>query len=120
MRLLTHDDILRQLDHPFFRLISETAEELHLDCYVIGGWVRDLYLERPSSDIDIVVVDETKETKRPGIAIAEALRHKLGKKAHIAIYKNFGTAQLKHKSLEIEFVGARNESYDRNSRKPVT
>ena len=120
MRILSHDDILRQLDHPFFRLISETAEELGLDCYVIGGWVRDLYLERPSSDIDIVVVDETKQTKRPGIAIAEALRHKLGKKAHIAIYKNFGTAQLKHKQLEIEFVGARKESYDRNSRKPVT
>ena len=120
MRILSHDDILRQLDHPFFRLISETAEELGLDCYVIGGWVRDLYLERPSSDIDIVVVDETKQTKRPGIAIAEALRHKLGKKAHIAIYKNFGTAQLKHKQLEIEFVGARKESYDRNSRKPMT
>ena len=120
MKILTHDDILKQLDHPFFRLISDTAEELKLDCYVIGGWVRDLYLERPSSDIDIVVVDETKQTKRPGIALAESLRHKLGKKAHIAIYKNFGTAQLKHKSLEIEFVGARKESYDRNSRKPVT
>ncbi|MBQ2340838.1 MAG: tRNA nucleotidyltransferase, partial [Bacteroidaceae bacterium] len=84
MKILTHDDILKQLDHPFFRLISDTAEELKLDCYVIGGWVRDLYLERPSSDIDIVVVDETKQTKRPGIALAESLRHKLGKKAHIA------------------------------------
>ncbi|MBR0045748.1 MAG: HD domain-containing protein [Bacteroidaceae bacterium] len=120
MKLLTQEDIFKQLDHPFFHLISETAEELALECYVIGGWVRDLYLERPSSDIDIVVVDPKGETKRPGIAIAEALRHKLGKKAHIAIYKNFGTAQLKHKSLEIEFVGARKESYDRNSRKPVT
>ncbi len=120
MKILTHDDILRQIDHPFFHLISDTAEELGLECYVIGGWVRDLYLERPSSDIDIVVVDPTQQTKRPGIAIAEALRHKLGKKAHIAIFKNFGTAQLKHKSLEIEFVGARKESYDRNSRKPVT
>ena len=120
MKILTHDDILRQIDHPFFHLISDTAEELGLECYVIGGWVRDLYLERSSSDIDIVVVDPTQQTKRPGIAIAEALRHKLGKKAHIAIFKNFGTAQLKHKSLEIEFVGARKESYDRNSRKPVT
>ncbi len=120
MKILTHEEILSKIDHPFFRLISDTAEELGLECYVIGGWVRDLYLERPSSDIDIVVVDETKQTKRPGIAIAEALRHKLGKKAHIAIYRNFGTAQLKHKSLEIEFVGARKESYDRNSRKPVT
>ena len=120
MKLLTHEDILRELDHPFFRLISDTADGLGLECYVIGGWVRDLYLERPSSDIDIVVVDPAKKIERPGIAIAEALRTKLGKKVHIAIYKNFGTAQLKHKQLEIEFVGARKESYDRNSRKPVT
>ena len=120
MKLLTHEDILQQLDHPFFHLISDTADELGLECYVIGGWVRDLYLERPSSDIDIVVVDQSKQIERPGIAIAEALRRKLGKKVHIAIYKNFGTAQLKHKQLEIEFVGARKESYDRNSRKPVT
>ncbi|MBQ2298799.1 MAG: HD domain-containing protein, partial [Bacteroidaceae bacterium] len=98
----------------------DTAEELGLDCFVIGGWVRDLYLERPSSDIDIVVVDQKKQVERPGIAIAEALRKRLGKKVHIAIYKNFGTAQLKHKNLEIEFVGARKESYDRNSRKPIT
>ena len=120
MKTLTHEDILTQLDHPFFHLISDTAEELGLECYIIGGWVRDLYLERPSSDIDIVVVDQKKQVERPGIAIAEKLRNKLGKKVHIAIYKNFGTAQLKHKSLEIEFVGARKESYDRNSRKPVT
>ncbi|MBQ6965656.1 MAG: HD domain-containing protein [Bacteroidaceae bacterium] len=120
MKLLTHEDILQQLDHPFFRLISETAEELGLECYVIGGWVRDLYLERPSSDIDIVVADPKKQVERPGIAIAEALKSKIGKKVHIAIYKNFGTAQLKHKQLEIEFVGARKESYNRNSRKPVT
>ncbi|NLV53786.1 MAG: HD domain-containing protein [Bacteroidales bacterium] len=120
MKLLTHEEILTHLDHPFFRLISDTAEELGLECYVIGGWVRDLYLERPSNDIDIVVVDHAKKTERPGIAIAEALRKRLGKKAHIAIYRNFGTAQLKHKQIEIEFVGARKESYDRNSRKPVT
>lgn len=120
MKLLTHKDILQKLDHPFFRLISETADGLGLECYVIGGWVRDLFLERPSSDIDIVVVDPLKKIQRPGIAIAEALRNKLGRKVHIAIYKNFGTAQLKHRHLEIEFVGARKESYDRNSRKPVT
>lgn len=120
MKILTHEEILTQLDHPFFHLISDTADELGLECYIIGGWVRDLYLERPSSDIDIVVVDQKKQVERPGIAIAEKLRKKLGKKVHIAIYKNFGTAQLKHKSLEIEFVGARKESYDRNSRKPVT
>ena len=120
MKILTHENILAKLDHPFFHLISDTAEELGLDCFVIGGWVRDLYLERPSSDIDIVVIDPKKQIERPGIAIAEALRKRLGKKAYIAIYKNFGTAQLKHKNLEIEFVGARKESYDRNSRKPIT
>ena len=120
MKQLTHEDILKQLDHPFFRLISDTAEELGLECYVIGGWVRDLYLERPSNDIDIVVIDQKKKTERPGIAIAEVLRSKIGKKVNIAIFRNFGTAQLKHKGIEIEFVGARKESYDRNSRKPVT
>ena len=120
MKRLTQEDILRQLDHPFFRLISDTAEELGLECYVIGGWVRDLFLERPSNDIDIVVIDQSKKIERPGIAIAEALRGKIGKKVNIAIFRNFGTAQLKHKGLEIEFVGARKESYDRNSRKPVT
>ena len=120
MKRLTQKDILRHLDHPFFRLISDTAEALGLECYVIGGWVRDLFLERPSSDIDIVVVDQSRRIERPGIAIAEALRERLGKKVNIAIFRNFGTAQLKHKGLEIEFVGARKESYDRNSRKPVT
>lgn len=120
MRKLTHEDILKELDHAFFKLISETADELGLECYVIGGWVRDLFLERPSNDIDIVVVDQQKKTERPGIAIAEALKKKIGRRAHIAIFRNFGTAQLKHKDLEIEFVGARKESYDRNSRKPIT
>lgn len=120
MRKLTHEDILKELNHHFFRLISETADELGLECYVIGGWVRDLFLERPSNDIDVVVVDQKKLTERPGIAIAEALRKKLGRRAHISIFRNFGTAQLKHKDLEIEFVGARKESYDRNSRKPIT
>ena len=71
------------------------------------GWVRDLYLERPSNDIDIVVIDPERRIERPGIAIAETLKGKIGKKVHIAIYRNFGTAQLKHKNLEIEFVGAR-------------
>lgn len=120
MKILSHEEIVNKIDHPFFHLISDTAEELGLDCYVIGGWVRDLFLERASSDIDIVVVDPQRRVERPGIAIAEALSKKLGKKIHIAIFKNFGTAQLKHRQLEIEFVGARKESYDRNSRKPVT
>ena len=117
---LTHENILQKLDHKFFHLISDTADELQLECYVIGGWVRDLFLQRPSKDIDIVVVDEKKKIERPGIAIAEALKKKIGQRAHIAVYRNFGTAQLKHKNIEIEFVGARKESCDRNSRKPIT
>ncbi len=130
MKKLTNEDISNALDHPVFRLIGDTADELDLECYVIGGWVRDLFLQRPSKDIDIVVAfkDASKRQQqdndktsgsRPGIMLAEALKKKL-KKANIAIYKNFGTAQLKSKGVEIEFVGARKESYDRNSRKPVT
>lgn len=117
MKQLTDTDIKNALAHPIFKLISETADELNLECYVIGGWVRDLFLERPSKDIDVVVVGGGIE--RPGIVIAEALKSKLGR-AHIAIYRNFGTAQLKYKNMEVEFVGARRESYDRNSRKPIT
>lgn len=117
MKHFTNDELLRALDHPVFRLIGDTADGLGLDCYVIGGWVRDLFLQRKSKDIDIVVVGHGVE--RPGIVLAEELKKKLSK-AHIAIYRNFGTAQLKHKDIEIEFVGARRESYDRNSRKPIT
>jgi poly(A) polymerase len=117
MRQLTHDDIVAALDHPVFHLIGETADSMGLRCYVIGGWVRDLFLGRPSKDIDCVVVGGGVE--RPGIVLAEALKQQLGK-AHIAIYRNFGTAQLRWRQMEVEFVGARRESYDRNSRKPVT
>lgn len=117
MKQLSYEDILNALSHPIFKLIGETADELGLECYVIGGWVRDLFLQRPSKDIDVVVVGGGIE--RPGIVIAEALKKKLGR-AHIAIYRNFGTAQLKYKNMEVEFVGARRESYDRNSRKPIT
>lgn len=123
MRRLSHQDILNALSHPMFHIIGETADELNLECYVIGGWVRDLFLGRASKDIDIVVAaprGDGAPVERPGIVMAEAMQRKLGKRAHIAIYRNFGTAQLKHKSIEIEFVGARRESYDRNSRKPIT
>lgn len=120
MKILSHEDILKHLEHPFFHLISDAADTLGVECYIIGGWVRDLFLGRPSSDIDIVVVDSTKHTERPGIALAEAVKQRIGKKVHLSVFRNFGTAQLKHKHLEIEFVGARRESYDRGSRKPVT
>ena len=119
MKKLTKEELRQAVSNTIFKLISETAEELNLECYVIGGWVRDLYLERPSNDIDVVVVDEEKRTERPGIAIAQALGKKLGKKAHVSIFKNFGTAQVKYHDLELEFVGARKESYTRDSRKPI-
>ncbi|MDD3195618.1 MAG: HD domain-containing protein [Paludibacter sp.] len=100
------------LELPIFRLISELADEINKECYVIGGFVRDLYLQRPSKDIDIVVVGS-------GIELAGQVAARLGKKANLAVFKNFGTAQIKYKDLEIEFVGARKESYLRNSRKPI-
>ncbi|MBQ9363218.1 MAG: HD domain-containing protein [Bacteroidaceae bacterium] len=117
MKHLTQEEIQKALSHPIFKLISETADQLNMECYVIGGWVRDLFLQRPSKDIDVVVVGGGIE--RPGIVIAEALKNKLGK-ANISIFQNFGTAQLKYHHMEVEFVGARRESYDRNSRKPIT
>lgn len=111
MRHLSNADLANLLDRDIFRMISEAADSLRLECYVVGGYVRDLFLERPSNDIDIVVVGS-------GILLAETLRDMLGKKAHVALFRNFGTAQLKYKDLEVEFVGARKESYSHDSRKP--
>lgn len=95
-----------------FSLISQTADELGLECYAVGGYVRDIFLNRPSKDIDIVVVGS-------GIEIAEAFGKKLGKGARVSVFKNFGTAQVKYHDTEVEFVGARRESYSHDSRKPV-
>lgn len=95
-----------------FSLISETADELGLECYVVGGYVRDIFLNRPSKDIDVVVVGS-------GIEMAQAFGKKLGRGAHVSVFKNFGTAQVKFKDTEVEFVGARKESYSHDSRKPI-
>ena len=95
-----------------FTLISETADELGLECYVVGGYVRDIFLKRPSKDIDVVVVGS-------GIEIAQALGKRLGKGANVSVFKNFGTAQVKYRDTEVEFVGARKESYSHDSRKPI-
>ena len=155
MKLLTDEELRLALDTKLFHLIGDTADELGLECYVIGGYVRDLFLERPSNDIDVVVVkkgeageqecrseDERLQERGPiGCMMAEAVKRKLGKGAHLSVFKNFGTAQIKvgtspapsqggeYKSsplggdergvLEIEFVGARRESYSHDSRKPV-
>jgi poly(A) polymerase len=99
------------LNHKIFPIISEIVTENNLQCFVIGGYVRDLLLHRPSKDIDIVVVGS-------GIDLAKALAKRTGRKGRITVYRNFGTAMLQYDDLEIEFVGARKESYQANSRKP--
>lgn len=112
MRHLSTSELKTLLDTPLFRQIGNAADKLGMECYVVGGYVRDLFLERPSKDIDCLVVGS-------GIAVAEELGRQLGKGAHISVFRNFGTAQLKYHKQEIEFVGARRESYSRNSRKPI-
>ena len=98
------------LDHKIFSIVSETAAELGVRAFVIGGFVRDCFLGRPSKDIDIVV-------EGSGIALAEAVAAKV--RSNVSVFRNFGTAMLRYKGIEVEFVGARKESYNRNSRKPV-
>ena len=131
MKLYSDEELAKILDQAVFRLISEAADRLGLECYVVGGYVRDIFLERPSNDIDVVVVGS-------GIAVAEELKRMLGRKAHLSVFKNFGTAQVKvyngnvnlnlndndkhnekKEEIEVEFVGARRESYQRDSRKPI-
>ena len=134
MKLYSDQALAKILDKEVFHLIGDTADELGVECYVVGGYVRDIFLERRSNDIDVVVVGS-------GIAVAEALKKRLGKRAHLSVFRNFGTAQVKvpsnlpqkgeadgvanllpdeaEKELEIEFVGARKESYSHDSRKPV-
>ncbi len=128
MKLLTDKDIIKAIDSPVFHLVSETADSLGLECYVIGGYVRDLFLERESNDIDIVVTSHktddglqwtNEDNIRNSILIAETLKAKIGRKAKLSVFKNFGTAQLKYQNMELEFVGARKESYSHDSRKPI-
>ena len=109
---IEQEDIERHLSGKPFRIISEAADELGVEAYVIGGYVRDIFLHRPSKDIDVVAVGS-------GIELAKAVAQKLGRKAHLSVFKNFGTAQVKAGDLELEFVGARKESYSHDSRKPI-
>ena len=111
MRNLSDAELAQLLDQDIFHKISQAADKLQVECYVVGGYVRDLFLERPSGDIDVVVVGS-------GIAVADELKKMLGRKAHISVFRNFGTAQVKFGDLEVEFVGARKESYSHDSRKP--
>ena len=131
MKLYSDEALARILDKDIFHQISTVADGLGVECYVVGGYVRDIFLERPSADIDVVVVGS-------GIEVAKGLKQLLGKRAHLSVFKNFGTAQVKISghlavghwplaksqeqkagSLEVEFVGARKESYSHDSRKPV-
>ncbi len=146
MRMYSDAELAKILDKDIFHRISEVADSLGVECYVVGGYVRDIFLERPSNDIDVVVVGS-------GIAVATELKKRLGRRAHLSVFRNFGTAQVKvmgdvsrafgdgglaidnsmvdnncdrqHPSpnaqhpLEVEFVGARKESYNHDSRKPI-
>ena len=117
MILYSDDELAQLLDQEIFHQIATVADRMGVECYVVGGYVRDIFLERPSNDIDVVVVGS-------GIQVAEELKRLLGKKAHLAVFRNFGTAQVKvrgahQQEIEVEFVGARKESYSHDSRKPI-
>jgi len=123
MKLYSDAALAKILDKDIFHLIGQVADDMGVECYVVGGYVRDIFLERPSDDIDVVVVGS-------GIAVATEMKRRLGRKAHLSVFKNFGTAQVKvdmrngnehahHSFVEIEFVGARKESYSHESRKPI-
>lgn len=108
--MIVEEHIYKKIDTPLFRLIGEVADACGLETYIVGGYVRDLYLSRPSKDIDIVSVGR-------GIELAEAVAKRLPK-SHLSVFARFGTAQVKSGDIEIEFVGARRESYSPDSRKP--
>ena len=121
MKLYSDAALAKILDQEIFHQISHVADTMGVECYVVGGYVRDIFLERPSNDIDVVVVGS-------GIAVAEQLKRQLGKRAHLSVFRNFGTAQVKYtrkeegrgrNEIEVEFVGARRESYSHDSRKPI-
>jgi len=109
---ISQKEIKTFLDNDIFRLISRTADEMGVECYVIGGYVRDFFLYRNSKDIDVVAIGQ-------GIDLAKAVAANLGRKTQLSVFKTFGTAQIKYKNYEIEFVGARKESYSPDSRKPM-
>jgi len=121
MKLYSDEELAEILDQEIFHQIGDAADRLGMECYVVGGYVRDIFLERPSNDIDVVVVGS-------GIAVARELKRVIGRRAHLSVFKNFGTAQVKiapsnipklGEAIEVEFVGARRESYSHDSRKPI-
>ncbi len=100
------------LKHPVFKLLAQSSKELKFESYVIGGFVRDSLLNRPCKDIDVVAIGS-------GIQLAEYVAKLIGNKTKVTVFKNYGTAMLNYQGFEIEFVGARKESYDRKSRNPI-
>ena len=112
MKEYSDAELAQLLDKDIFHQISEVADEMGVECYVVGGYVRDIFLERPSNDIDVVVVGS-------GIEVAQQLKKKLGKRAQISVFRNFGTAQVKYRGTEVEFVGARRESYSQDRKSVV-
>lgn len=104
--------MIPEKDEPILRRVGAAADRLGLDAYAVGGYVRDCILHRESKDIDFVTVGS-------GIELAKAVAADLGKGAHLSVFKNFGTARINKRGLELEFVGARKESYSHDSRKPV-
>ncbi len=111
MKLLESKELKEAVSGKIFQVISSCAEELNCPVYVIGGYVRDLFLERPSKDIDFVIAGS-------GVELAELVAKKL-KTKKISVFRNYGTAMINYKSFELEFVGARKESYNRDSRNPI-
>ena len=105
-------DIIKKLKHPIYQIVGEVADELNVEAFAVGGVVRDIFLNRNSKDIDIVVVGS-------GIELAEATASKISPDMEVHVHRNFGTAQFTYQDAVIEFVGARRESYQRNSRKPI-
>lgn len=112
MKKTRNTNLSNYLTLPIFKVVSEVIGDSDIEVFVIGGFVRDLLLNRPSKDIDIVVVGS-------GIELAKKVAAYIGSNTNVAVFKNFGTAMLKHNDLEVEFVGARKESYQRNTRKPI-
>ena len=110
--VINRQNIDKHVNQPVMKLVGNVADELHHECYVVGGYVRDIFLERPSNDMDFVTVGS-------GIEVARAVASRLGKRAHLAVFRTFGTAQVKTRQWELEFVGARRESYHRESRNPI-
>lgn len=110
--MLTLEEVKAKIDTALYHRIGEAADSIGRPCYAVGGCVRDFFLERPSKDIDFVTVGS-------GIELAEIVAKNIGRSGRLTVFRNFGTAQVKRRDIELEFVGARRESYDRNSRKPV-